>query len=290
MIKDIILAFRPKTLTAALVPCLAGTALAYYDLKSWNPWVLIFALLSATFIQIGTNLINDSVDFKKGADTESRIGPKRITQAGVLSSKKVFNLGSLSFFIAFLLGIPLVIQGGWPIVLIGLVSILMGYAYTAGPFPLAYKGLGDLFVILFFGLVAVGGIYFLQTGNYNLNAFILGLQIGLLATVLIAINNLRDRDGDLKANKKTLAVRLGIIGAKIEILTLMYLPYLLGGYWFVQGPEKSFLWPLLSLFITVKLSQNIIETDPSPIYNKYLAKSALLHLSFGLLISLGFLL
>lgn len=290
LFRSVILAFRPKTLTAALVPCLAGSALAFNQENAFQLWILLCALFSSVFIQIGTNLINDAMDFKKGADTEKRLGPKRMTQSGVLNYKTVMTLGGLSFFAAFLLGVPLVIHGGLPIVLIGIFSILMGYAYTAGPFPLAYRGLGDLFVILFFGFVAVMGVYYLHTGHWTISSAILGLQIGLLATVMIAVNNLRDIEGDQRANKRTLAVRLGTTGAKIEIALLCIVPYLVGSYWFIYGPERSFLLPLLTLFISAKVLSGIIENKPGEVYNKILGQGAALHLLFGLLLSVGFML
>ncbi len=290
LFRNLILSFRPKTLTAALVPCLAASALAQSQSKSFAGWILLCALFSSVFIQIGTNLINDAVDFKKGADTEARLGPQRITQVGILNYKTVMLLGAVSFLLALLLGIPLVIHGGISIVIIGLISIFMGYAYTAGPFPLAYRGLGDLFVILFFGIVAVMGMNFLYSGQWSFPAFILGLQIGLLATVLIAVNNLRDIEGDRSVNKRTLAVRLGKAGARGEILLLCVLPYLIGSYWFVNGPENVFLFPLLTIPLAGKVINNILENEPSPFYNKILAQSAALHLLFGLCMCAGFVL
>jgi len=288
--QNVILAFRPKTLTAAVVPCLVGTALAFNQNHSYSVGLLLCALFASVFIQIGTNLVNDAADFKKGADTEKRIGPRRITQAGVLTHKQVMLLGGASFLIAVLLGIPLILQGGISIVVIGIVSILMGYAYTTGPFPLAYRGWGDFFVVVFFGLVAVMGMHYLQTSQWTVASFVLGLQIGLLATVMIAVNNLRDIEGDRLVNKKTLAVRLGKTGARFEIAILCWLPYLVGSYWFVAGPERAFLLPLLSIPLAMKVTKNIFENEPGSFYNKILAQGAALHLVFGLLIGLGFIL
>lgn len=287
-IKSIILAFRPKTLTAALVPCLAATALVKATQASVDMSVLYFALAASFLIQIGTNLVNDAVDFKKGADNEKRIGPQRITQAGILTANQVMALGSLCFLIAVLCGIPLVMKGGWPIVAIGVASVAMGYSYTAGPFPLAYLGLGDLFVILFFGLIAVMGMVFIMTGQWTLDAFWLGLQIGFHATVLIAINNLRDIYGDKEVNKKTLAVRFGVTFSRSEILALAFLPFIMNLYWFKQGLTWAAVLPLLALPLAVKVSKNVFTTEPSPAYNKFLGQSAGLHLLFGLLLAAGF--
>lgn len=287
-IKSILLAFRPKTLTAALVPCVAGTALVKATGLSWDGWVLFYALMASFLIQIGTNLVNDAVDFKKGADTEKRIGPQRITQAGILTAGQVMALGAVCFLLAILCGIPLVLKGGWVIVAIGVASILMGYSYTAGPFPLAYLGLGDLFVILFFGLLAVMGIVFLNTGEWMIEAFMLGLQIGLHATVLIAINNLRDRTGDVLVGKKTLAVRFGVKFSRAEIAVLCFLPFLMNIYWWFEGYKIAAMISVLALPLAIKVTKNIYKTEPSPAYNQFLGQAAGLHLVFGLLLALGF--
>ena len=287
-LKSILLAFRPKTLTAAFVPCVAGTAFVRAIGLPWDGWVLFFALSASFFIQIGTNLVNDAVDFKKGADTEKRIGPQRITQAGILSPRQVMMLAGASFCLAVAMGIPLVLKGGWVIVVIGLISVLMGYAYTAGPFPLAYLGLGDLFVVLFFGLLAVAGIVFLNTGEWMLEAFVLGLQIGLHATVLIAINNLQDRAGDALVNKKTLAVRFGMQFSRIEIASLCFLPFAINIFWWIEGYRIPAIISTLALPLAFKVTKNIFETEPSPAYNKFLGQAAGLHLVFGMLIALGF--
>lgn len=287
-IKSILLAFRPKTLTAALVPCVAGTALVKAIGLPWDGWVLFYALMASFLIQIGTNLVNDAVDFKKGADTEKRIGPQRITQAGILSANQVMLLGSLCFALAVLCGVPLVLKGGWVIVAIGVASVLMGYSYTAGPFPLAYLGLGDLFVIIFFGLLAVTGIVFLNTGEWLSEAFVLGLQIGLHATVLIAINNLRDHGGDRLVNKKTLAVRFGVKFSRWEIAVLAFLPFVLNLYWWFEGFKIAAIVSMFALPMAVKITKNVFATEPSPAYNKFLAQAAGLHLLFGILIAIGF--
>lgn len=287
LLLEILLAFRPKTLTAALVPCVAATALAAGLGLGVSSFVFWCALLAAFFIQIGTNLVNDSVDFVKGADTEERIGPRRITAAGVLSPKQVMALATLCFGISVLLGIPLVMQGGWVIVIIGLLSVAMGYSYTAGPFPLAYLGLGDLFVILFFGLVAVGGMFFLHTGEFGFEALWLGLQIGFHATVLIAVNNLRDREGDARVGKKTLAVRAGETFSRWEITFLLLAPFLMNLYWFERGFALALWLPLLALPLALLLTVKVHRTPPSPVYNRFLGISAGVHLIFGLLLSLA---
>ncbi len=288
-IKSILGAFRPKTLTAALVPCVAGSLLAKGMSGEFHIVYLIWAMLSATCIQIGTNLVNDAIDFKKGADTAERMGPQRITQGGVLKPQAVLLLGTLFFLLAIVFGIPLVARGGWPLVIIGLVSVALGYGYTAGPLSLAYLGLGDLFVILFFGLIAVGGIYFVQTLTWSTEALVLGLQIGFLATVLIAINNLRDREGDSKVGKKTMAVRLGVKFSKFEITFLCLAPFALNLYWMINGHWPAGLMPWFVFPLAMKLVKNIWQTAPGREYNAFLGQAAGLHLLFGLILGLGFL-
>ncbi|MNT18328.1 1,4-dihydroxy-2-naphthoate octaprenyltransferase [compost metagenome] len=175
------------------------------------------------------------------------------------------------------------------IVAIGIASVAMGYSYTAGPFPLAYLGLGDLFVILFFGLIAVLGMVFLHGGTWPQEAWILGLQIGFHATVLIAINNLRDVHGDKLVNKKTLAVRMGVPFARFEIAFFAFAPFVLNLYWLLHGFTWAAFLPLLALPLAIKIAKNVFSTEPSPAYNKFLGQSAGLHLVFGLLLALGFL-
>jgi 1,4-dihydroxy-2-naphthoate octaprenyltransferase len=283
--KQWLLAFRPKTLTAALVPIFVGTAIAYSEGFHTQLWITLCTLFSALLIQIATNLLNDSIDFKKGADTEERIGPQRVTQSGLISSTAVMWGGIICLVIALLLGIPLVIHGGWPIVVIGICSLFLAYGYTGGPFPLAYMGLGDLFVILFFGLIAVGGMNYLYAQVLRDAAIIGGLQIGFLATVLIAINNLRDREQDMKVGKKTLAVRFGISFVRLEIATLIGASFALNVYWLEWG-LAAYL-PCLLLPLALKIIWDVFSTEPSEAYNKFLAQAALLHLGFGLLLSVG---
>lgn len=283
-----LLATRPKTLTAAFVPVLAGTALAFAQRSSDILWSVSFlTLLSAVLIQVGTNFANDAIDFKKGADTEKRIGPVRVTQSGLLTAEQVMFGAFACFLLAMMAAVPLVMAGGWVIVAIGLVSLFLGYGYTGGPFPLAYLGLGDLFVLLFFGLIAVSGTYYLQLGRFDLPTLILGTQIGLHATVLIAVNNLRDHRGDKLVNKKTLAVRWGVRAVRIEIALLCFLPFVLNGYWLMRGWLWASALPLLALPLAWKVANNVFRTEPSAAYNQFLGQAAGLHLLFGILWSVG---
>lgn len=285
--KSWILAARPKTLSAAVVPIIASTGLVMSEQSTIQWWIIVCALMASFFIQIGTNLVNDAMDYKKGADTETRIGPTRVTQQGIFSFKQVMWAATFSFALSVAFGIPLVIQGGLPIAIIGIISVAMGYAYTSGPFPLAYRGLGDLFVIIFFGLVAVGGMYYLLTGHYTLSAFILGLQIGFLSTVLIAINNLRDIHQDQLIHKKTLAVRLGVGPAKVWICFLIVAPFLAGYYWLFKGQIYFYIIPMLCLPLGISVMKKIIRTEPSAEYNKFLAISSAYAMLFSILFFIG---
>ncbi len=283
-----ILAARPKTLTASLVPIVSTAGLVRGLGYEMNWLIVVLALLSSFCIQIGTNLVNDAMDFKKGADTETRLGPKRVTQQGIFTFRQVMMAAGLFFFLAACFGIPLVLKGGMPILIIGLVSIAMGYAYTSGPVPLAYHGLGDLFVILFFGLIAVGGLFFLLTGEYTWPAFILGLQIGLLSTVLIAINNLRDMETDKLVNKKTLAVRLGLTGGRYWIGFLIFAPYIAGYYWVVSQKYWVYFATIMAFPLGLSIAKKIFRTSPGVEYNRFLAQASAYSLVYSVLLAIGF--
>ncbi len=282
-----LLALRPKTLTAALVPIVVATALVRATGNEIHWWISATALLASFFIQIATNLINDAIDFDKGADTATRTGPKRVTQSGLLSRKQVMAGGFLCLAFAVICGVPLVMEGGWPIVAIGVVSLALAYGYTGGPFPLAYLGLGDLFVILFFGIIAVGGTYFLHTHAYTNAALVAGLQVGLFATVLIAINNLRDEPQDRLVGKKTLAVRFGTRFAKIQITVMAYLPFLLGIAYVQPGWKWAGYAPLIVVPLAGRLVRGIWKAESGPVMNRYLAMAAGLQLAFGFALALG---
>ncbi len=283
-------AFRPKTLTAAIVPILAATALTAFHGIAIQAWIPLLAAACSVFIQIATNLVNDAADFRRGADTAERLGPRRVTQAGMISEKNVMLMAGVFFLAAIVCGLPLVLEGGVPILLIGLLSMVSGYAYTAGPFPLAYRGLGDFFVVIFFGVVAVTGLYFLLAKTWSTAALILGLQVGLHCAVLIAINNLRDIQGDARVGKKTLPVRFGKTFARYEILFLLSLPFFLNIYWM----QTQALWAAALGFIVLPLALSIawkvFTVEPNATYNRLLGQSAAVHFGFGLMTSLGLLL
>jgi 1,4-dihydroxy-2-naphthoate octaprenyltransferase len=207
-----------------MAPVLAGTGLAIGD-GVFRPLPALAALVGAILIQIGTNLANDYSDWARGADTEDRLGPTRVTQAGLLSPRDVRRGAGIALGLAFVVGIYLVAVGGWPIVWIGLASLVCAVAYTGGPFPLAYNYLGDLFVFLFFGLVAVGGTYWVQAGALTPAVLLVGSGVGALATAILVVNNLRDRETDIRVGKRTLATLLGVRGSRFQYILLLFLAW-----------------------------------------------------------------
>lgn len=246
-----LLAARPKTLPAAAAPVLIGAGLAAHD-GVFRPLPALAALAGALLIQVGTNLANDYYDFVHGSDTSERVGPIRVTQAGLLAPGTV-RLGMLGTLgAAFLVGIYLVAVGGWPIVVVGLASLACAVAYTGGPYPLAYHGLGDPFVFVFFGLVAVGGTYWVQALRLPGDALWAGAGIGALTTAILVVNNLRDIRTDAAAGKRTLAVRLGREATQAQYALLLVFGFLapvLG--WMAFGWPPAVLATLLLLLTAV---------------------------------------
>jgi 1,4-dihydroxy-2-naphthoate octaprenyltransferase len=285
-LKEYFEALRPKTLTAALVPVMVGTAIAPQSLLDIHQFLFLSVLSSALLIQIGTNLVNDACDFVKGADTEERLGPKRLIQKGMATPKGLLMAGTIAFALAALFSIPLVTVGGPFFAVLIAISILSGYLYTAGPFPIAYVGLGEIFVLAFFGPILTGSAYFFQTGYVSLEAFLAGLQVGLLATALIAINNLRDRDQDKKAGKKTLAVRFGVAFTKMLISIVILTPFALSLYW-LKVNFFGCLFPFFTLPMALNLVRGIWRSEPGHVYNRFLQEAAILHLCFGSLLAIG---
>lgn len=284
----VLLAARPKTLTAAFVPVLVGTALAAGS-GARVRWALAgLALLGASAIQIGTNLYNDLLDHERGADTHARLGPVRVTQAGLLTPGQVRLAAAGSFLVAVGCGVPLIRAGGWPILVLGLLSLLFGYAYTGGPFPLAYHGLGEVFVLLFFGFGAVGGTFWLHAGSLAPEVAVAATQIGLLACGLLAVNNLRDVAADARARKHTLAVLLGPGFGRAEVVAFTCGPFLVGAAWaLAAGRAWPALLPLPALPLALAALRIVLREAPGPRYNAALARTAALQLAFGLLLSLG---
>lgn len=266
-----------------MVPVWVGSMPALVDGDPLTgSWFLFWcALLSCLCIQIATNLFNDAIDHVKGADTKKRLGPRRVTASGMLRPGTVL-VGALGFCLAAaLLAIPMVVMRGWPIIGIGVVSLFFAYGYTGGPFPLAYRGMGELFVILFFGFVAVSGSYFVQTGEWGGGAVLrLGLQCGLYSSVLIAVNNLRDIDEDRSTGKRTLAVRFGETFARIEILLFCLVPVVLWNL-YSSGHALDLAAGLIPAALGAIVVVCVFRFRPGPVYNRVLAVAALQLLLFA---------
>ncbi len=280
-----VLAARPATLTAAAAPVLVGTTCAW-QAGSFRAGPALVALAGAFLIQIGTNFTNDLFDYKKGADREDRIGPVRVTQSGLLTPAQV-RLGMiLSFLFAMLAGVYLAVAGGWPIVVIGIVSILSGIAYTAGPYPLGYNGLGDLFVFLFFGFVAVCGTAYVQAGFVPVTAAFASVPIGALTTAILVVNCVRDYKQDRRAGKRTIPVRFGRDAGCAEYVALLVVAYLAPIAFLLAG--LTTLWillPLITLPIAVAATRTIYTSTDGPQLNKTLVTTARLLLLYALLLS-----
>ena len=281
-----VLAARIPTLPAAVVPVLVGTATAWAG-GQLRPLPFLAALVAALLIQIGTNLANDYFDFRKGADTAERLGPIRITQSGLVPAETVRAATVLAFGLAVLVGAYLTVVGGWPILVVGLLSIAAGILYTGGPWPLAYHGLGDLTVFLFFGLVAVVGTTYLHTGSVGLLAVIYALPVALLVTAILVVNNLRDIGTDRAAGKRTLAVRLGAQGTRVEYLLLLVAAYLVPlAAGIILGSPRVFWLPWLTLPLAIQLLRVVLSQEGRPL-NAALAGTGRLHLAFGVLWAVG---
>ncbi len=281
-----LLAARPKTLTAALAPVAVGTGLAFgTGAGRWS--LALEALLGALLIQVGTNLTNDYYDFHKGADTHERLGPVRVTQAGLVAPRTVLRAAVLCFGGATAVGAFLVAAGGWPVVAIGLLSILAGWAYTGGPAPLGYLGLGEVFVLLFFGFVAVGGTVWVQAQALPAATWLAALSVGCTGTLLIVVNNLRDMDTSRRAGKRTLAARFGARFARSEYVCLLAVAFLAPVAAWALGQTGA--WALLSLAaLPLAVSPlRLVLSQPGAPLNRALAGSARLQLVHGLLLAVG---
>jgi 1,4-dihydroxy-2-naphthoate octaprenyltransferase len=289
-IKIWLTASRPKTLWAAFSPVIIGTAMAYGEGKvHWLSAVL--AAVGAILIQIGTNFSNDYYDYFRGADKKERLGPLRVTQAGLVKPETMKRATILVFSLAFASGIYLIYRGGWPVLIIGLLSILFGILYTAGPYPLGYNGLGDIFVLIFFGLVAVGGTYYVQALEINSLVLLAGLSPGLFSTAILTVNNLRDIASDKQAGKKTLAVRFGEDFARLEylfsVLMACLIPIIL---FFITDSHLYALAASLVFLAAIPPIRIIYEQKPGKIFNQVLATTGRLLLLYSLLFSIGWIL
>ena len=285
-----LMAARPRTLPAAIAPVLVGTALAGF-VHVFHPLRFVAALLGALFIQVGTNLSNDYSDARRGADAEDRLGPVRVTAGGLVPPRQVLIATYVSFGLAVLFGIYLIAVAGWELLIVGAASILAGVGYTGGPKPYGYEGLGEVFVFLFFGVVAVAGSYFVQVTSLDWEAFALAVPVGLLASAILVVNNVRDIDSDRRAGKRTLAVKLGRERTRVMYAAVVYLAYVLTPITWLFGPTTAWvLLPWLTLPLAAAAVRIVRTRTDGPALNGALARSGMLQLAFCVLLSAGLLL
>jgi 1,4-dihydroxy-2-naphthoate octaprenyltransferase len=285
-----LMAARIRTLPAAIAPVLVGTALAGYQ-HVFHPFRFVAALVGAMFIQVGTNLSNDYSDARRGADAEDRLGPVRVTAGGLVPPKRVLVATYVSFGAAVLAGVYLIAVAGWALLIVGAASILAGVLYTGGPRPYGYEGLGEVFVFLFFGIVAVAGSYFVQVKHLDWEAFALAVPVGLLAAAILVVNNVRDIDTDRRAGKRTLAVRLGRERTRTMLAAMVYLAYLLAPVTWIFGPLTAWtLLPWLTLPVAAATVREVRNKTDGPSLNRMLAQTGMLQLGFCMLLAAGLLL
>ena len=285
-----LLAARPRTLPAAVAPVLVGTALAASEGVFMIP-TFVAALLGALFIQIGTNLSNDYSDARRGADTEDRLGPVRVTAGGLVPPKQVLRATWVAFGLAVLAGSYLIATSGWELLVVGAASILAGVLYTGGPRPYGYEGLGEVFVFLFFGLVAVAGSYFAQTEQLSAEALVLAVPVGLLASAILVVNNVRDLETDRRAGKRTLAVILGRRRARALYPAMLGVAFAATVALGLAGEPTG--WVLLALVaapLGVPLVRLVATRTEGPALNRALAGTGQLLGAFSLVLSAGLLL
>jgi 1,4-dihydroxy-2-naphthoate polyprenyltransferase len=287
-----LLASRPATLPAAAVPVIIGAGAALSEGTSFRPLIFVVTFASALMIQIGTNFANDYSDFHRGADHDGRLGPLRVTQSGLIHHEAVRRGIFVAFGAATLLGCFLAWIGGWPIVAIGVLSIICGLAYTGGPWPFGYHGLGDVFVFVFFGVVAVSGTAYLQTGAWSATALAASVPAGLLVTNILVINNLRDLPTDRAAGKHTLAVRLGERGTRVQYVLFTVLAFAIPTGMAFSGPANRpwLLLPWIAAPLAIVLVGKVLGGLAGRELNPMLKRTGLLLLSFGLLFSAGLIL
>ncbi|MFN2219741.1 MAG: 1,4-dihydroxy-2-naphthoate polyprenyltransferase [Anaerolineae bacterium] len=282
-----LLAIRPRTLPAAVGPVLVGTALAVRD-NAFTPLPAIAALVGALLIQIGANLSNDYLDYVKGADVAERTGPRRMAQSGLIALPRLRVGIAVTFALAAMVGLYLISVGGWPVLAIGLASLLSALAYTGGPWPVGYHGLGDLFVFLFFGLAAVCGTYYVQALSISPLAVAAALPVGALTVAILVVNNLRDIETDRKTGKRTLAVILGPETTRMEYVLLLVLAYTTPLLFKFAGWSSSWvLLPWASLPLAVHLVRSVYQVPGGPALNKMLAGTANLDLLFCVFFATG---
>jgi 1,4-dihydroxy-2-naphthoate polyprenyltransferase len=285
------MAARPRTLPAAAAPVLVGTALAA-TLGTFHVLTFVAALVGALFIQIGTNLSNDYSDARRGADTEDRLGPVRVTAGGLVPPRQVLIATYVAFGCAVLCGVYLTVVAGWQILAIGAASILAGVLYTGGPRPYGYEGLGEVFVFLFFGVVAVAGSYYAQRQELTWVPLVLSVPVGFLATGILVVNNVRDLETDRRAGKRTLVVRLGRDRARGLYAALVYGAFLTGPLTWALGAPGLSPW-LFLCWLALPLAPPLVRavrnrTDGAAL-NRALGGTGMLQLAFCVLLSAGLL-
>jgi 1,4-dihydroxy-2-naphthoate polyprenyltransferase len=287
MLRIWVMAARLRTLPAAIAPVLVGTSLAGTE-DRFRIGAFIAALLGAIFIQVGTNLSNDYSDARRGADTEDRLGPVRVTAGGLVPPRQVLLATYVTFGLAVLCGAYLVYVAGPVLLAIGAASILAGILYTGGPRPYGYEGLGEVFVFLFFGIVAVAGSYYVQQEKLEWEAFALAVPVGLLAAAILVVNNVRDVDTDRRAGKRTLAVRLG----RPRTRTLFSVMLLVADVALIPVAFALSAWvllPLLTVPLAARLARTVRAHVDGPTLNAALARTGMLQLAFCVLLSVGIL-
>jgi 1,4-dihydroxy-2-naphthoate octaprenyltransferase len=285
-----LMAARLRTLPAAIAPVLVGTALAYELYEVFRPGAFVAALLGSIFIQVGTNLSNDYSDARRGADAEDRLGPVRVTAGGLVPPKQVLMATYVTFGLAVLCGFYLIAVAGIELLFVGVASIAAGVLYTGGPKPYGYEGLGELFVFLFFGLVAVAGSTFAQAEKWPWEAFVLAVPVGLLAAAILVVNNVRDMDSDKRAGKRTLAVRLGRERGRQMYAVMVFASFLVAPLPWLLGPLSPWLlFSWLVLPLALKLVRTVREHADGPTLNEALGQTGALQLAFCLLLSAGIL-
>ena len=287
MFKIWLLAIRPKTLIASIAPVVMATAMAFSDGVSHLPMACV-CLLTALCLQIGTNLTNDYCDFIKGADTVDRLGPTRVTQAGLVKPKIMKNAIILTFGLAILGSVFLINRGGWPIAVLGILALLSGIFYTAGPRPLGYLGFGDILVLIFFGPVAVAGTYYVQSYELNMAVVMAGLAVGLISVAILSVNNLRDICEDRKADKKTLAVRFGRSFVETEYIGCILIASLIPVFIYaVIEDHRPILFASVISLLAIPNFKRVCTSLDGPALNQVLASTGQLLFIFSLLFSLG---
>jgi 1,4-dihydroxy-2-naphthoate octaprenyltransferase len=283
------MAARVRTLPAAIAPVLVGTSLAL-GAGHFNPLAFVAALLGAIFIQVGTNLSNDYSDARRGADTEDRLGPVRVTAGGLVPPRQVLIATYVTFGLAVLCGIYLVAVAGWELLAVGAASILAGVLYTGGPRPYGYEGLGEVFVFLFFGVVAVAGSYFVQVQRLPWEPFVCAVPVGLLAAAILVVNNVRDLETDRRAGKRTLAVRFGRERTRALYTAMLIVAFLVAPLpWLLGSMTAWLLLPWLAAPLAVAVTRVVRTRVDGPSLNGALARTGLLQLVFCLLYAAGIL-